>query len=59
MAASLDSEDAKKATERRGRLQTFHTLTELIEHEGVDELAWNPAVSDKDLLAEELLQRQP
>lgn len=48
---------SEEATRRRNRLQSFHALTELIERDSADEPAWDPAVSDKDLLVEERVSR--
>lgn len=42
---------------RRDRLRAFHALTELVERDAEDEPAWDPAVSDRDLLAEERMRR--
>lgn len=47
-------EDAQK---RRARLEQFRSLTKQIEQELEDEPAWDPAVSDRDLLEEERVRR--
>lgn len=48
------SEDVQK---RRARLEQFRSLTKQIEQGLEDEPAWDPAVSDRDLLEEERVRR--
>lgn len=48
------SEDVQK---RRARLEQFRFLTKQIEQGLEDELAWDPEVSDRDLLEEERVRR--
>ncbi len=48
---------SEEAQRRRMRLEKFRALTLQIEQEVADEPAWDPAVSDRELLAEERVKR--
>lgn len=48
---------SEEVQRRRMRLEKFRTLTLQIEQEVTDEPAWDPAVSDRELLAEERVKR--
>ena len=46
-----------ESADRRSRLERLHALTSAIERDAAGEPAWDPAVSDRDLLDEERVRR--
>lgn len=53
---TIEPSDAASADKRR-RLESFRRLTRSIEEGVANEPAWNPSVSDRDLLNEERSRR--